>query len=489
MMTKKLLIAILGFIMPLAVLFGQPYQVRIAFIGNSITIGSGLANPERDRYPSQLIAMLQEKYGDTIAFDNFAVSGRTMLKHGDFPIWNEARFKDFVAYRPNICFILMGTNDSKPQNWDKYGDEFIPDYLDLMDTVLSRNPHCKFIVCYPPPAYQVVWGIRDSVIYNHVIPAIDSICSETGATLVDFYHPLIDSVHLFPDYIHPNATGAKVMAQIAYNKFIETDIIHQVETGFTYITSFKSDKEEIAQKDNALLSWTTYNADSVLLEGKRVDNSGNKMVSPATTHTYELKAYGKKNDDVAYFEQPVYIPVITYLKINPAKASIANGEDLLLLATYYNQKAVMFEDTVFATQWAISEGEGELINVSGATATFHPVSIGKAKVTATAAEITGKTTISVEGLGISSNQELNELQVYPNPFNNKISIAVNPKSGKTIRLDVYDSKGSIAINKLIYNINPDQKTIDVSLSELKAGLYCIVVEYDGEKYSAKVRKE
>jgi acyl-CoA thioesterase I len=231
----------------------QTYQVRLAFIGNSITIGTGLANPKQDCYPSQLGAMLQEKFVDTIAFDNFAVSGRTMIKKGDFPIWDETYFDDFINYGQNLCFILMGTIDSKPQNWDYYGDEFISDYLDLIDSVKSRNPYCKFIICYPPPAYQVGWGIHNSVIVNEVIPAIDSIQELTGAEVVDFYHPLTDSVKLFPDFIHPNATGAKAMAKIAYSKIIESDIIHQVETGFTFITSFKTNKVEMSKGDSATI--------------------------------------------------------------------------------------------------------------------------------------------------------------------------------------------------------------------------------------------
>lgn len=38
---------------------------------------------------------------------------------------------------PEICVILLGTNDTKPQNWDVYGHEFIDDYLCSMSLALA----------------------------------------------------------------------------------------------------------------------------------------------------------------------------------------------------------------------------------------------------------------------------------------------------------------------------------------------------------------
>lgn len=173
--------------------FAQDYHVRIGFIGNSITIGSGLPNAQRDCYPSQFTRMLKETYGDTCIVENFAVSGRTMLKHGDFPIWNESSFKNAWDFAPDIFFISLGTNDSKPYNWDIYGNEFIGDYISMIDTFKVRNPHTRFIICYPAPAFAVVYDIRNSVILNNVIPTVDSVLAKTDAILLDFYHPLLNS--------------------------------------------------------------------------------------------------------------------------------------------------------------------------------------------------------------------------------------------------------------------------------------------------------
>ena len=57
--------------------------VRIACVGDSITQGVGAVKGKS--YPSQLQALL----GDKWLVRNFGVSGRTLLKKGDFPYWKE----------------------------------------------------------------------------------------------------------------------------------------------------------------------------------------------------------------------------------------------------------------------------------------------------------------------------------------------------------------------------------------------------------------
>ncbi len=233
----------------------QDYHVRIGIIGNSITQGVGLSDAATQSYPAQLAPMLEEIYGDTCIVQNFGITTTTMLKNGDVSYWNSTQFKDYMDYAAEICIILPGTNDSKPQNWDVYGDEFIDDCLSMIDTIKTRNPLTKFIVCYPPPAYEIVWGIRDSVILNGIIPAVDSVLAKTGAGLIDSYHPLLDSVSLFPDKIHPNVQGSRAMAEIIRGRLVEMDIVHKADTGYTFVISFKTQKSLIAVKDTVLLTW------------------------------------------------------------------------------------------------------------------------------------------------------------------------------------------------------------------------------------------
>ena len=90
--------------------------IRVACIGNSITDGFGIDMRAKYGYPAQLQGIL----GDGYWVKNFGVSARTMLNKGDFPYMNEMAWKDALAFKPDIVVIKLGTNDSKPQNW-QYG--------------------------------------------------------------------------------------------------------------------------------------------------------------------------------------------------------------------------------------------------------------------------------------------------------------------------------------------------------------------------------
>ena len=101
--------------------------------------------------------------------------------------------------------------------------------MDMMDTLLKQNPAMKFFVCYPPPAFVDEWGIRDSVIVNGVMPAVDSILKHYKmAYLIDFYHAFADSAELFPDHIHPNLRGSIDMAKVVTERMAETGMISSV---------------------------------------------------------------------------------------------------------------------------------------------------------------------------------------------------------------------------------------------------------------------
>ena len=57
--------------------------IKVACVGDSITQGSGAQKGKS--YPAQLQGLLGEGY----LVGNFGVSGRTLLKKGDFPYWKE----------------------------------------------------------------------------------------------------------------------------------------------------------------------------------------------------------------------------------------------------------------------------------------------------------------------------------------------------------------------------------------------------------------
>lgn len=180
--------------------------VKIACVGNSITQGPGRDNP--DSYPGQLQALL----GDAYQVTNFGVSGRTLLRKGDFPYWNEPQFQEVKDFAPDVVVIMLGTNDSKPQNWAHKAD-FRQDYIDLIAEFKKKMPvDGKVYMVIPVPVTKDSFGITTSIMDNEMRLMLMDIADETNSELIDLYTPLMTRSDLFADGVHPNKEGLGIMA-------------------------------------------------------------------------------------------------------------------------------------------------------------------------------------------------------------------------------------------------------------------------------------
>lgn len=190
--------------------------IKVACVGNSITQGVTIDNQHRDSYPG----LLQQMLGAGYEVRNYGYSGRTLLNKGDRPYMKEQMYQDALDFCPDIVTIKLGTNDTKPWNW-QYKEEYPVD-LETMVTAFQTLPsHPKIYLCYPVPAYRIDWGINDTIIRNEVQPYIRSVAEKTGAAIIDLYTPLQNHPELFTDRIHPTKEGALVIAEIIYNVLTE----------------------------------------------------------------------------------------------------------------------------------------------------------------------------------------------------------------------------------------------------------------------------
>ena len=196
---------------PQAPIKTSDYQppIRLACVGDSITQGSGAANGMS--YPSQL----QELLGDAWQVKNFGVGGRTLMRSGDYPYWNEAKYRESLAFDPNVVVIMLGTNDTKPQNWS-HKDEFEKDYRDLVKTFKELKSKPRIFVCRAVPVPGAGnFGINEAGIQEQ-ISIVDRLAKELGVGVIDMHAALIEKTNLLPDRVHPNTEGAGEMAKAAY---------------------------------------------------------------------------------------------------------------------------------------------------------------------------------------------------------------------------------------------------------------------------------
>ena len=205
-------------------------EIKIACVGNSITAGNS-------NYPTYL----QKLLGSDYQVENEGVGGTTMLKNGDSPYWTKGRLSQALAFKPNIVTIKLGTNDTKPQNWDQHGDEFKDDYLSMIDTfkTLSTNPDVFLVI--PVPVFKDAYGIRNSVLIE-IIDIVKEIGTERGLPVIDANTPLLEFGNYFSDGVHPNTAGADTIAHVIYRGLMARTPIVAEETPALYRTSNRTQK-------------------------------------------------------------------------------------------------------------------------------------------------------------------------------------------------------------------------------------------------------
>lgn len=188
--------------------------IRVACVGNSITYGTGIEDREHFSYPVQLQKMLGDKY----VVGNFGKPGATLLRHGHRPYFEQNEFKEAMRFKGDIVVIHLGINDTDPRNWPNYRDEFVTDYLALIDSLRSVNHNARFIIARMTPiAHRHLRFISGTKLWHTEIQqAIETVAKVSGAELVDFHAPLYPYPNLLPDAIHPNAEGAGILARTVY---------------------------------------------------------------------------------------------------------------------------------------------------------------------------------------------------------------------------------------------------------------------------------
>lgn len=185
---------------------------RVACVGDSITEGYGLSVQSKTGYPVVLDSLLGAGY--TVL--NSGRSSATLQQQGNFPYWICKEFSNVFAFDPNVIIIKLGTNDTKPENWQ--ADRFEKDYQALIDTFKTIPANPEIYLCLPVPVFKTKWGINDSTVVHGVIPIVEKLANANNLPVIDLYHQMQDQGANFPDNIHPNERAVKVMAGIIANE-------------------------------------------------------------------------------------------------------------------------------------------------------------------------------------------------------------------------------------------------------------------------------
>ena len=197
-------------------------QIKVALVGDSVTYGHSIKNWPVNNYPALLSDMLGENY----CVKSYGVSGSTVQPDGDQPYNITKAYIWSHDYQADIVVIMLGSNDSKPENW-KGADKFIIEYQSLVYSYKDIENEPIIILCTPPTAYfpdGVTEGLSNYDVQPLVIEEIADIVRnfayDENYNLIDINNLTENRRDFFGnDNVHPNNSGAKAIAEEVY-KFI-----------------------------------------------------------------------------------------------------------------------------------------------------------------------------------------------------------------------------------------------------------------------------
>lgn len=358
----------------------------------------------------------------------------------------------------------------------------------MIDTFKFRNPYTQFIVCYPPPIWEGhPYGTtfenshNDSILMTKIIPAIDTVVTETGAILIDFHTPFVDSIQYFPDKLHPNMDGQRIMAEILYDTILKTDLIHQVEAGLAFVSSFKQSVTPAAVSSMVELSWVTMFADSVFLDDVLADSSGSMEITAEEDKVYTLTAIGPENTSEYPLYLQTYVPEASSLYISTSSSDYFKGLPVTLYVEYRDQYNRAMIENPASVSWTIAEGEGTLSDQTDTSIVFTPVAVGSAVVEVAEGTLNTQKILKVNSLSsVSSSINSKNITVFPNPVNETLYLKAKNLPKKNVQIRVFYLLGELILEQHLNLTDQSTSTLELNTSGQNKGVYMYRVYFDME---------
>ncbi len=132
--------------------------IRVACIGDSITVGSKIAGREHNSYPAQLAHLIGADY----EVRNFGVGSSTLLAKADLPFTQTPEWEEVLEWKPDVSIILLGTNDTcqddQRSNW-QHAEHAVADAQAMVSALRSVQQNPRILLCSPTPMFPNASGL------------------------------------------------------------------------------------------------------------------------------------------------------------------------------------------------------------------------------------------------------------------------------------------------------------------------------------------
>jgi lysophospholipase L1-like esterase len=433
-------------------------QIRVACVGNSITAGAWLSNPAEDSYPGILGGLLGPDYH----VRNFGYSGSTVLKNGNSPYWEKPSYQFALGFFPDIVIILLGTNDSKPENW-LYKDEFEADYTALIQSFINKNADVKFILCYPPPILSD--PDIDANLRNEVIQKISTVAKQTGSKAVNLYGSFENRDDLYLDEIHPNREGYQVIANLVYKKIIALSDVTAPDIPKNFLAEGADRSVALSWNPNSEPDLGSY----VLYRGETENDVLHYLTNVQWPQVHYVD-YNVVNGDSYYFNiaamdltgntsgrsaVKMAVPRDNSIPSPPRNLTAFIEFGKVLLSWEQNLETDLMKYNIYrstepfqSTEMAENIGrviQPDTVYYDSVLAENTNYFFGVSAVDSSGNESGISNIVTVVVLDVSLENGMqgttSELVLAPNPFNSEISFIYNLKSDAHVRINIFDILG------------------------------------------------
>ena len=221
---RKMVVLLVAIVLLFAVLFnsgmfgGTDSRIHISCVGDSLTYGSGvLKTREIDSYPAQL----QARLGTSYLVSNFGLRNATASASGDLPYIESEQYKESLKSNPDIVILMLGTNDTKTQNWN--ASEYRKGLTDLVETYKKLDSNPKVFLMRSPYCFPIEgnddaeYNVQASVVNGELGDIIGEVAEETDVSLIDLHKVTEGKEYLYTDGIHFLAKGYTLIADTVYD--------------------------------------------------------------------------------------------------------------------------------------------------------------------------------------------------------------------------------------------------------------------------------
>lgn len=196
--------------------------MTIVFVGDSISVGVGASVPANSYTTLVTNTLNKQNKGYEFKEINLAVSGSTLVDQL-WPKPNSSAYpyvlEKVIRSKPDIVVIQHGTNDNACGS--SIG-QFLWSYQQVVRTIKEKFPQTRIVCMSICPSWGAGSSTKEWLTQANV--GIQKIAAMENTLLAHANFELKNRKEIFPDGIHPNDEGHRIMAESVIKALDENEI-------------------------------------------------------------------------------------------------------------------------------------------------------------------------------------------------------------------------------------------------------------------------